>query len=341
MNQQGVSPRLHSSGVTHPYVVASHPKSAPPLSDIPRVSHPACSSGRVGGSRGQPLLRAQSLCLSSSRTTVGHEFWKTLCTEHGIRPDGILEDFAVDGSDRKDVFFYQADDMHYIPRAVLIDLEPRVIERIQKSECVPPPAAPTTIGSASQLAAWFGSIKPSRCAHSRRSPYRRTGVRSSLTLAVRAFFATLLRSIPCLGPAISRYNQLYNPENIWMPKSECRVLPGPTVGPAIFGQKDLIPTTPLTIANRNSHLHAIPPPPYPPTHPTLVSLTDGGGAGNNWASGHAQGEKYAPPRFSSFFPLSTQGLHQKCRDRPRLPRSPPSCSLPLQPSLCQAPRGDI
>lgn len=27
--------------------------------------------------------------------------------EHGIRADGILEDFAVDGTDRKDVFFYQ------------------------------------------------------------------------------------------------------------------------------------------------------------------------------------------------------------------------------------------
>ena len=32
----------------------------------------------------------------------------------------------VEGIDRKDVFFYQADDEHYIPRAVLLDLEPRV-----------------------------------------------------------------------------------------------------------------------------------------------------------------------------------------------------------------------
>ncbi|CAL8174581.1 unnamed protein product [Prunus armeniaca] len=31
------------------------------------------------------------------------------------------------GGDRKDVFFYQVDDQHYIPRALLIDLEPRVI----------------------------------------------------------------------------------------------------------------------------------------------------------------------------------------------------------------------
>ena len=29
------------------------------------------------------------------------------------------------------MFFYQADDEHYIPRALLIDLEPRVINSIQ------------------------------------------------------------------------------------------------------------------------------------------------------------------------------------------------------------------
>lgn len=72
--------------------------------------------------------------------------------EHGISPNGVLEDFATDGSDRKDVFFYQvssgvkksfrsliknsfqADDDHYIPRAVLLDLEPRVIHTIMTSQ---------------------------------------------------------------------------------------------------------------------------------------------------------------------------------------------------------------
>ena len=51
--------------------------------------------------------------------------------EHGISRDGVLEEFATQGDDRKDVFFYQADDDHYIPRALLIDLEPRVITGIQ------------------------------------------------------------------------------------------------------------------------------------------------------------------------------------------------------------------
>ncbi|KAI9199519.1 Tubulin/FtsZ, GTPase domain-containing protein [Polychytrium aggregatum] len=64
---------------------------------------------------------------------IGMEFWSQLCAEHGISPDGILEDFATEGGDRKDVFFYQADDEHYIPRAILLDLEPRVINTILQS----------------------------------------------------------------------------------------------------------------------------------------------------------------------------------------------------------------
>jgi tubulin gamma len=59
------------------------------------------------------------------------EFWKQLCLEHGINQNGILEDFATAGGDRKDVFFYQADDAQYIPRSLLIDLEPRVLSHVQ------------------------------------------------------------------------------------------------------------------------------------------------------------------------------------------------------------------
>src|SRR5690349_12015088 len=64
---------------------------------------------------------------------IGMEFWKQLCNEHGIGPEGIVQENAMYGDDRKDVFFYQADDDHYIPRAILVDLEPRVIKTIQNS----------------------------------------------------------------------------------------------------------------------------------------------------------------------------------------------------------------
>lgn len=74
-----------------------------------------------------------TLQLGQCGNQIGFEFWKRLCQEHGISPSGVLEDFATDGVDRKDVFFYQADDDHYIPRAVLLDLEPRVIHTIMSS----------------------------------------------------------------------------------------------------------------------------------------------------------------------------------------------------------------
>ncbi|XP_046671841.1 tubulin gamma-2 chain [Homalodisca vitripennis] len=74
-----------------------------------------------------------TLQLGQCGNQIGFEFWKKLCAEHGINPEGILEEYATDGVDRKDVFFYQADDDHYIPRAVLLDLEPRVIHTIMNS----------------------------------------------------------------------------------------------------------------------------------------------------------------------------------------------------------------
>ncbi|KAG9252068.1 Tubulin/FtsZ, GTPase domain-containing protein [Emericellopsis atlantica] len=63
--------------------------------------------------------------------SIGSQFWQQLCQEHGISRDGNLEDFATEGGDRKDVFYYQSDDTRYIPRAIMIDLEPRVINGIQ------------------------------------------------------------------------------------------------------------------------------------------------------------------------------------------------------------------
>lgn len=65
---------------------------------------------------------------------IGHELWKQLSCEHGICPDGTFEEGTIDlCDDRKDVFFYQSDDNHYIPRAVMFDLEPRVINNILSS----------------------------------------------------------------------------------------------------------------------------------------------------------------------------------------------------------------
>ncbi|KAF8967468.1 tubulin gamma [Flammula alnicola] len=74
-----------------------------------------------------------TLQLGQCGNQVGSVFWQRLCAEHGINPQGILEEWATDGGDRKDVFFYQADDELYVPRSILVDLEPRVINNILTS----------------------------------------------------------------------------------------------------------------------------------------------------------------------------------------------------------------
>ncbi|KAI0984212.1 hypothetical protein GJ496_002549 [Pomphorhynchus laevis] len=83
-----------------------------------------------------------TLQLGQCGNQIGMEFWKQLCAEHGITADGTFEeisnetgdhDIHLHHHDRKDVFFYQADDSHYIPRSILLDLEPRVINSIMGS----------------------------------------------------------------------------------------------------------------------------------------------------------------------------------------------------------------
>lgn len=81
-----------------------------------------------------------TLQLGQCGNQIGFEFWKKLCAEHGISPEGVSSDIVkqtdkenFEENDRKDVFFYQADDNHYIPRAILIDLEPRVINNMKNT----------------------------------------------------------------------------------------------------------------------------------------------------------------------------------------------------------------
>ncbi len=52
------------------------------------------------------------------------EFWKQLCAEHGISPEGIVEEFATEGTDRKDVFFYQVHKYRLIRHLELINHQP-------------------------------------------------------------------------------------------------------------------------------------------------------------------------------------------------------------------------
>ena len=74
-----------------------------------------------------------SLQVGQCGNQVGSEFWRRLCAEHGIGLDGALLSPDPIG-DRKDIYFTQSDSGRYTPRAILVDLEPRVIQGIQRSD---------------------------------------------------------------------------------------------------------------------------------------------------------------------------------------------------------------
>ncbi|KAI1730170.1 tubulin/FtsZ family, GTPase domain-containing protein [Ditylenchus destructor] len=66
---------------------------------------------------------------------IGAEFWKTMCMEHGIGPDGAPSQPHKPGEDRKELFFNEINlGTRFMPRSVLVDLEPRVINQIKSSE---------------------------------------------------------------------------------------------------------------------------------------------------------------------------------------------------------------
>lgn len=105
-----------------------------PLSGVDRETTPTRRTRAKSRTHWTMPREIITLQVGQCGNQIGAEFWKQLCAEHGISKDGILETYASDARDRKDVFFYQADDDHYIPRALLIDLEPRVINSIQNSD---------------------------------------------------------------------------------------------------------------------------------------------------------------------------------------------------------------
>jgi tubulin gamma len=79
-----------------------------------------------------------TLSVGQAGNQIGGCFWNQLCFEHQIDPhDGSAKAEGEETNDRKDVFFYQSDYQDkYIPRALLMDLEPRVVQKLasQKTE---------------------------------------------------------------------------------------------------------------------------------------------------------------------------------------------------------------
>jgi hypothetical protein len=66
---------------------------------------------------------------------IADRFWRLILREHGLTDQGTPKDGSSAASNANmEVFFHKIRDGKYIPRAVLVDLEPGVIARIESGE---------------------------------------------------------------------------------------------------------------------------------------------------------------------------------------------------------------
>ena len=71
-----------------------------------------------------------SIHIGQGGVQVGNACWELYCLEHGIQPDGrVLADGSAD--DAFSTFFSETGAGKYVPRCVMIDLEPSVVDEVR------------------------------------------------------------------------------------------------------------------------------------------------------------------------------------------------------------------
>ncbi|TKR93272.1 hypothetical protein L596_007761 [Steinernema carpocapsae] len=64
---------------------------------------------------------------------IGSKFWEVISDEHGIQPDGSYNGTSDLQLERIDVYYNEANGKRYVPRAVLVDLEPGTMDAVKAS----------------------------------------------------------------------------------------------------------------------------------------------------------------------------------------------------------------
>ncbi|KAJ9583485.1 hypothetical protein L9F63_022178, partial [Diploptera punctata] len=63
---------------------------------------------------------------------MGNACWELFCLEHGIQSDGIMPSDKICGSNSCfNTFFSETESEKMVPRAVMVDLEPTVVDEIR------------------------------------------------------------------------------------------------------------------------------------------------------------------------------------------------------------------
>ena len=77
-----------------------------------------------------------SVHVGQAGVQMGNAAWELFCLEHGIHPDGMMpsDDSVGIADDSFNTFFSETGTGKHVPRAIMIDLEPTVIDEIRTGE---------------------------------------------------------------------------------------------------------------------------------------------------------------------------------------------------------------
>lgn len=87
----------------------------------------------TSASRGRCLIFVVCSALIFSLLLFLFQFWEVISDEHGIDPNGYYHGESDLQHERIDVYYNEASSGKYVPRAVLIDLEPGTMDSVRQS----------------------------------------------------------------------------------------------------------------------------------------------------------------------------------------------------------------
>jgi tubulin alpha len=72
-----------------------------------------------------------SVHVGQAGVQIGNACWELYCLEHGIQPDGHIPQELQAGDNSFDTFFSETSSGKHVPRTVMVDLEPTVVDEVR------------------------------------------------------------------------------------------------------------------------------------------------------------------------------------------------------------------
>lgn len=72
-----------------------------------------------------------SIHVGQAGVQIGNACWELYCLEHGIQPDGNIPQESKTDDNSFDTFFSETSSGKHVPRTVMVDLEPTVVDEVR------------------------------------------------------------------------------------------------------------------------------------------------------------------------------------------------------------------